>query len=103
MSRLRVFVLRVIVGRDFRAAGRAFVRHWNGFWRGWDERDIVSLSRRLYEPAAFSGGIIKITKREYRALAVYNRRFITSRKGALLCPFLAWVDGYGLRPLRRAA
>jgi hypothetical protein len=94
---------RVIAERDLRAVGRAAIRHWNGFWRGWDERDVVSLSRRLYDPAAFSGGILKITKREYRALAVYNRRFIASRKGALLYPFLAWVEGNGLRPLRRAA
>jgi hypothetical protein len=64
---------------------------------------MVSLSRRLYDPAAISGGIIKITKRECRALPEYNRRFIATRKGALLYPFLAWVEGCGLRHLRKAA
>jgi hypothetical protein len=70
-------------------------------WRDWSEQDVISLNQRLYDPTAYSGGAIKITRREYRALPELNRRVMSNMKGALLYPFLAWVEGRGLYPLRK--
>ena len=72
------------------------------YWRGFGEQDIVRLSRNLYDPAAYSGGILKITEREHRALPEFNRRVIASKPQAVFFPLLAWVERRGLRPLRRA-
>ena len=96
-------VRRVIAERDFRAiAPRLREIAWE-FLRGWGERDIISLSQRLYDPGAYSGGILKITKREYRALPELNRRVMASTPNALLYPFYAWVEGRGVRHAQRAA
>jgi hypothetical protein len=70
-------------------------------WRGWDEGDIASLARKLDDPAAYSGGIVKITKREYRAWAVLNRSILESKQPVSRAPLLAWVDGGGLYPMTR--
>jgi hypothetical protein len=67
------------------------------------EQDILSLSQRLYDPAAYSGGIIKITKREYRALPELNRRVMASTPSAILYPIHAWVEVRGVRHAERAA
>jgi hypothetical protein len=63
----------------------------------------MSLSQRLYDPAASSGGVLKLTKRECRALVEFNRRVAEEIPDALLYPFMAWVEGSGLQPLRKAA
>jgi len=70
-------------------------------WRGWDEADFASLTRKLDDPAAYSGGIVKITKREYRAWAALNRSMLESRLPVLRSPLLAWVEGHGLCPVIR--
>ena len=72
------------------------------YWRGWNEQDIVRLSQRLFDPAAYSGGILKLTEREYRAWPEFNRRVIATTPGAVWHPVLAWVGRRGLRLLRRA-
>ena len=96
-------IRRVIAERDFRTiAARLRKIAWE-FLRGWGERDIISLSQRLYDPGAYSGGILKITKREYRALPELNRRVMANTSNAILYPFHAWVEGRGLRHSRRAA
>jgi hypothetical protein len=71
-------------------------------WRGWNEQDLVRLGQSLSSPAAYSGGILKLSEREYRAWPEYNRRVIAATPGAVWHPVLAWVEGRGLRPLRRA-
>ena len=96
-------LVRMLAERDFPAIVRASLAGMRVLTQGWDERDVISLSQRLYDPVAFSGGIIRITRRECRALPELNRRVMASTKGALLYPFLAWVEGRGLYPLRRAA
>jgi hypothetical protein len=85
-------IRRIIAERDF----RAIVARWG-------EQDIISLSQRLYDPDAYSGGILKITKREYRALPELNRRVTATTPNAMLYPFNAWVEGRGLHHARRAA
>jgi hypothetical protein len=70
-------------------------------WRGWGEADISSLIRKLDDPAAYSGGIVKITNREYRAWAELNRRMLESNLPVLRSPLLAWVEGRGLYPVIR--
>jgi hypothetical protein len=72
------------------------------FWRGWNEQDLVRLGQRLDDPAAYSGGILKLTAREYRALPEFNRRVMANKPRAVFHPVLAWVEGRGLRLLRRA-
>ena len=74
----------------------------SGFKLGYRERDVVSLGQRLYDPAASSGGVLKLTARECRALPELNRRTTESMPKAILYPFVAWVEGRGLRPLRKA-
>jgi hypothetical protein len=70
-------------------------------WRGWGEADIVSLTRKLDDPGAYSGGIIKISTREQRAWAELSRRLIASRKTTIRSPLLVWVEGRGLYPMTR--
>ena len=72
------------------------------YWRGWNEQDIIRLSHSLFDPAAYSGGILKITAREYRAWPEFNRRAIATTPGAIFHPVLAWVERRGLHRLRRA-
>ena len=64
-------------------------------WRGWGEADIASLTRKLDDPAFYSGGIVKITNREYRAWAELNRGMLlraTRRQhgGFGICSGLSW-------------
>jgi hypothetical protein len=71
-------------------------------WRGWGEADMISLSRKLDDPAAYGGGgIVKITNREYRAWAELNRGILESKLPVLRSPLLAWVEGHGLYPMIR--
>ncbi len=70
-------------------------------WRGWSEQDIARLRQSLSD-AARSGGILRITEREYRAWPEFHRRAIASTGGAEFHPVLAWVEGRGLRWLGRA-
>jgi len=70
-------------------------------WRGWGEADIASLTRKLDDPAFYSGGIVKITSREYRAWAELNRGMLESGLAVLRSPLLAWVEGRGLYPVIR--
>jgi len=72
------------------------------FWRGWDEQDLVRLGEKLYDPAAYRGGVLGITEREYRALPEYNRRVLATTPGAVSHPLLVWVGRRGLRRSRRA-
>jgi hypothetical protein len=72
------------------------------FWRGWDEQDIVRLGEKLYDPAAYRGGVLRITEREYRALPEYNRRILATTPGAVSHPLLVWVGRRGLRQSHRA-
>ena len=72
------------------------------FWRGWDEQDLVRLGEKLYDPAAYRGGVLGITEREYRALPEYNRRVLATTLGAVSHPLLVWVGRRGLRRSRRA-
>ena len=72
------------------------------FWRGWDEQDLVRLGEKLYDPAAYRGGVLRITEREYRALPEYNRRVLATTPGAVSHPLLVWVGRRGLRRSRRA-
>ena|ERR1700687_1508824 len=96
-------IRRIIAERSFRTTARGLRRTAWEFLRGWGERDVISLSHRLYDPAAYSGGILKITKQEYHALPELNRRIMASTPNALLYPFYAWVEGRGLCHGRRAA
>jgi hypothetical protein len=70
-------------------------------WRGWEEADMNSLMRKLDDPAAYRCGIIKISKREYRAWAALNRSILESRQPVSRSPLLAWVEGRGLYPTVR--
>jgi hypothetical protein len=79
-----------------------WIRAVQSYWRGFDEQDIVRLGQRLDDTAAYSGGILKLTEREYRAWPEYNRRIVATRPDAILHPVLAWVERRGLRRLRRA-
>ena len=85
---------------------KSCLAHWinaaQNYWRGWNEQDLVRLSQRLDDPAAYSGGFLKLTEREYRALPEFNRRVMASTPRAVFHPVLAWVEGRGLRLLRRA-
>jgi hypothetical protein len=86
-----------ITNRVFRGIDR-FARQ---AWRGWGEADIASLTRKLDDPAAYSGGIVKITNREYRAWCALNRSMLESRLPVLRSPLLAWVEGRGLYSMIR--
>jgi hypothetical protein len=44
---------------------------------------------------------IRITKAEYRALRILNRRDARNLQDPCPSPFLAWVEGYGWRNLFR--
>jgi hypothetical protein len=89
--------LRIVANLDFRRVAEiARVR-----WRGWNESDLASLGRKLDDPLCYSGGIVKITAREYRAWAEFNRRVTASDARALQSPLLAWVEGRGLYPVIR--
>lgn len=96
-------IRRIIAEGDFRAIVARPQRIAREFLQGWDERDVTSLSEKLYDPTAYSGGVLKITKREYRALPELNRRVMATTPKAMLFPFHAWVEGRGLRRARRAA
>jgi hypothetical protein len=74
----------------------------HNYWRGWNEQDIVRLGQRLDDPAAYGGGVLKLTEREYRALPEFNRRVIAATPGAVFHSVLAWVERRGLRLLRVA-
>jgi hypothetical protein len=58
-------------------------------WRGWGDADVASLTRKLDDPAAYSGGIVKISVKEYRALAELNRSIQKSKLPELRSPLLA--------------
>jgi hypothetical protein len=70
-------------------------------WRGWEEADMNSLMRKLDDPAAYRCGIIKISKREYRAWAALNRSILESKQPVSRSSLLAWVEGRGLYPTVR--
>lgn len=71
--------------------------------RGFDENDLGRLRNKLYDPAAFSGGILPMTRRELNALPEINEFVMESAQGrAMLYEFLANIEGKGLRFLRRA-
>ena len=89
--------LRIVANLDFRRVAEiARVR-----WRGWNESDLSSLGRKLDDPLCYSGGIVKITAREYRAWAEFNRRVTAGSERPLQAPLLAWVEGRGLQPMIR--
>ena len=84
-------LLRVIVERDFRSVAR----HARGYWPIW--RDLDGLSKRLDDPAWwFSGGIVKVTRPQFRALPERNRRVVASKDSVTISPLLVWVEGRGL-------
>ena len=95
----RVFAER----EDLRATVARLRRIARDLLRGWSEQDFLSLSERLYDPAAYSGGMIKIKKREYCALSELNRRVMASDPKAILYPIHAWVEGRGICCAYRAA
>jgi hypothetical protein len=87
-----------------RKAGRRLRTHAikiRDFLRGWTEQDLLGLAARLDDSAVYRHGIIKITKAECRALRTLNRRDASHLRDPCPSPFLAWVDGYGLRQLVR--
>ena len=89
--------LRIVANLDFRrVADIARVR-----CRGWNESDLSSLGRKLDDPLCYSGGIVKITTREYRAWAEFNRRITAGSERPLQSPLLAWVEDRGLYPVIR--
>ena len=89
--------LRIVANLDFRRVAEiARVR-----WRGWNESDLASLGRKLDDPLCYSGGIVKITAREYRAWAEFNRRITAGSERPLQSPLLAWVEDRGLYPVIR--
>jgi hypothetical protein len=71
-------IRRVIAERDFPAIASRVRRIVWEFLRGWGERDIITLSQTQYDPAAYRGGILKISKREHRALPELNRRVMAT-------------------------
>jgi hypothetical protein len=83
-----------------------YVARWinaaRSYWRGWDEQDIVRLGQRLDDPAAYGGGVLKLTAREYRAIPEFNRRVFAATPGAVFHSVLAWIERRGLRLLRVA-
>ena len=90
-------VQRIVAELDFRRAWEV-VRLYRPFW---GELDIASLSRKLDNAHYYSGGIISITLKEYRAWPEFNRRIVAGNKGVLRSPLLAWVGGRGLYPVIR--
>ena len=85
----------IIADRDFRRVA-ASVRD---IWRGWSEADKAMLERKLRDPGGhWSGGILKLTARECRALVELNQR---AARGAVASPLLVWVEGLGLRQMVR--
>jgi len=76
--------------------GARWRRRWNAVRRGWSEEDIEVLERRLNDPTAYSGGIVKLTKRQFRALEERNRRIAQSERTLRISSLLVWVEGRGL-------
>jgi len=76
--------------------GARWRRRWNAVRRGWSEDDIELLEKRLDDPAAYSGGIVKMTKRQFRALEERNRRIAQTERALKISPLLVWVEGRGL-------
>jgi hypothetical protein len=70
-------------------------------WRGWGEADIAILTRKLDDPTAYSGGIVKISAREHRAWGELGRRVVASKERTTRSPSLVWVEGRGLYPMIR--
>jgi hypothetical protein len=119
-------MLRIVADRDFRRARELASLHihqaaiairqaaiaigsWfrsqainiRDYFRGWREEDLLGLAKRLDNYVAYNDGIIKLTRREYRALRTLNCRE-AARLGVVdPSPFLAWVEGSGLRRLVR--
>ena len=85
---------------------KSCLAHWinaaQNFGRGWNEQDLVRLGQGLDDPAAYGGGVLRLTEREYRAWPEFNRRVIAATPGALFHSVLAWVERRGLRLLRVA-
>jgi hypothetical protein len=90
-------VRRIVKEMDFRRAWEV-ARQYRPFW---GELDVASLSRKLDNPHYYSGGIISITVKEYRAWPELNRRIMAGNKRALRSALLAWVAGRGLYPVIR--
>ena len=84
----------IVAERDFRGAAEKlwwFARH------GWSERErLRSLNRKLHDPRFWNGGIVKLTRSEYRALPKLNRRVTADNPKALTSSILVWVEGRGL-------
>ncbi|MEA2922224.1 MAG: hypothetical protein QOF07_2187 [Bradyrhizobium sp.] len=112
-------ILRIVTDRDFRRARELAGLHIHkaaiamGPWfrsqainirddvRRWREEDLLGLAKRLDNYMAYNGGIIKLTKQEYRALRTLNRREAVRLGVVDPSPFLACVEGFGLRRLVR--
>lgn len=88
-------ILDIDIGRlgEIMSDPRNEVRDW---WRGWSERDVDSLIRKLDDPLCYNGGILKITIREHKAWPVLSRRLLSQNPKLIRSPVLAWAEGKGL-------
>ena len=78
----------------------SYWRRWSevarSYCRGWDEGDIESLQERMADPTSYSGGILKLSMRQFRALQERNRRIDQRKRAATASPLLVWIEGRGL-------
>jgi hypothetical protein len=103
---------RIIIERDFGSIPRHAANHlrlwWRtveeycrerlGYLRGWTERDIEALEKALNDPKHYDGGIVKLTRLQFRALEERNRRVTQNKRNPKISPLLVWVKGRGLFP-----
>jgi hypothetical protein len=76
-------------------------RIWRDWRRGWGEADLARLREKLDDPKAWSGSVIRLTPRAYRALHRHNVEMTQSAEARAISPLTVWVEGFGVRLARR--
>jgi hypothetical protein len=71
-------------------------RWWNAVREKLRGGNLELLERRLNDPAAYTDGMLKLTRRQFRALKERNRRVEVRKGTAAASPLLVWVEGRGL-------
>jgi hypothetical protein len=78
-------IVRVVTERDLSRVAASL----SEFHRGWSDVDKISLKAKLTNPGPYwNAGILRLTRREYRALQTEGYS----------APLLVWCDDYGLFP-----
>ena len=96
---------RIIAERNFGSIRRhawSYLRERRldalSYLRGWTQRDIETLEKALDNPGFYDGGIVKLTRLQFRALKERNRRAEQNKQTLKISPLLVWVKGRGLFP-----